>query len=111
MNCQVVQRRLLSTLDPDRALEDVRAHLAYCSECQEWQAQLIRMERHVSRLPVPSSEVKERLVRRFAETPPPVAVASAPAWPIVELASPGIQKHRPMPGLWPRPQRCSPCAQ
>jgi hypothetical protein len=103
MNCQVAQRRLLSTLDPDRASEEVRAHLAYCGECQEWQAQLIRIERHVPRLPVPRSEVGQRLVRRFADTAPPVAVTSGPSWPIVELASPGFQKNRKLPALaWTR---------
>ena len=40
MNCEVAQRQLLAAEDPDQEPDALRAHLAYCGECREWQARL-----------------------------------------------------------------------
>jgi hypothetical protein len=55
MNCKVARRRLLSSLRPDQAPDDVQGHLSWCSDCQEWHGRLVHMEKGVSRIPVPRS--------------------------------------------------------
>ncbi len=56
MNCEVVQRHLLSCESPDRPSADASAHLADCAACREWLTRLVQMERAVPYLPVPPAE-------------------------------------------------------
>jgi hypothetical protein len=98
MNCEVAQRQLLAAEDPDQEPDALRAHLAYCGECREWQARLVRIERQVPRLPVPRSRAGERLVRRFAG---PAQVESVPVesgWAASEILAspPELATARPM---------------
>jgi hypothetical protein len=88
MNCHLVKRRLLSSSDPAEAPPDVRAHLAGCSCCRDWQRQLVQVERNIPLLPVPRSRGRDRLMQRFVPAPaqsppaaavPPLPAASAPA--------------------------------
>ncbi len=65
MRCEVVQRRLLGIEDPSQTSADVRAHLARCEACRDWQAQLVQLERHVPFLPVPRSRGKSDLLYRL----------------------------------------------
>jgi hypothetical protein len=73
MNCQAAQRRMFAALDSQRTSDEVRAHLAYCGECRDLQALLVRTERQVPCLPVPRSRAGERFIRKFLEDsePPP----------------------------------------
>jgi hypothetical protein len=68
MNCQIVQRRLLSNENPDDVPPDVGAHLAMCEECRQWQSQLVRIEHHVPLLPVPVSRAKGRVMLHFLKS-------------------------------------------
>lgn len=86
MKCAVVHRRLLSCERPDDPPEDVRAHLAYCSECREWHEDLVLFEQHVAQIPVPRSKAKAALVEQFLKQPPvtpPETIPSMafPTWP------------------------------
>jgi hypothetical protein len=65
MNCDLVQRRLLSIEDPAQVPPDVRAHLAACSPCRDWQGQLVQLERHIPLLPVPHSRAKSRFLKKL----------------------------------------------
>ena len=69
MKCELVQRRLLSIENPAQAPADLRAHLAVCGVCRDWQHQLLLIERHVSHLPVPPSRAKARLLHQFLLEP------------------------------------------
>jgi hypothetical protein len=70
MNCNLVQRRLLSIEDPAEAPADVRAHLASCQPCRDWQGQLVQLEQHVPLLPVPRSRGKRRFLARLLRRTP-----------------------------------------
>ena len=70
MNCNLVQRRLLSIEDPAEAPADVRAHLACCQPCRDWQGQLVQLEQHVPLLPVPRSRGKRRFLARLLRRTP-----------------------------------------
>lgn len=65
MNCDLVQRRLLSLSDPESLPDNLRAHLAYCEACSDWHDHLLVLERHVPLLPIPRSNGKARLMRRL----------------------------------------------
>lgn len=66
MNCEVLQRRLLSSERPDRPSADSAAHLADCAACREWLMRLLQMERALPYLPVPAAEAaRSALVRRI----------------------------------------------
>ncbi len=87
MNCEVCQRRLLATRDPASPGPELRAHLADCPACRQWQRRLLRLEAHIPLLPVPRSHAKERLLDQlFGEPepapapPPPVLKPRAPWW-------------------------------
>src|SRR3954466_6807900 len=67
MNCKVARRKLLSLVRPDQASDEVRAHLSWCSDCREWHRRLVRMERHIQRIPVPRSHksTKQAFLQSF----------------------------------------------
>jgi hypothetical protein len=84
MNCETCQRRLLASADPAAPAAAVRAHLAECPACRRRQRQLLRLERHVPRLPVPPSRGKNRLLNKLLiQDAPSPAPAPPPAPPVL----------------------------
>jgi hypothetical protein len=71
MNCEIIQRRLLSIPDPERMPSPLRAHLAYCGACREWHEHLLLLERHIPMLPIPRSNGKANLMRRLLQEQAP----------------------------------------
>jgi hypothetical protein len=70
MNCDVVQRQLLSRESPDRPSADASAHLADCAACREWLMRLLQLERALPYLPVPPAEAaRSALMRRILSQP------------------------------------------
>lgn len=70
MNCPNTRSRLLETEDPALPAADIRAHLVACVGCRQWHTQLVRLERSVPRLSVPSStDARAGLLRRLASEP------------------------------------------
>jgi hypothetical protein len=69
MKCSTFQTFLLAIENPDRPPAEVQAHLAGCAACQEWQHQLLHVERHVRDLPVPRSAARGDLVRKVLAEP------------------------------------------
>jgi hypothetical protein len=67
MKCQVLQRRLLSSANPEQVPADLCAHLARCKACREWHNELVLLERHIPLLPVPSSKGKTRMLHRLLQ--------------------------------------------
>ena len=67
MKCKVVQRRLLSSANPEQVPADLCAHLARCRACREWHNELVLLERHIPLLPVPSSNGKARVMHRLLQ--------------------------------------------
>lgn len=59
MTCDAIQNRLLALPDPARPSADLRAHLDACPACRAVQAEAVRIERAVKRMPVPSSEARK----------------------------------------------------
>jgi hypothetical protein len=84
MNCEVVQRQLLSREDPDSPTAAASAHLADCAACREWLLRLVQIERAVIHLPVPPAEAaRSALMRRIlaqkAGTAPPAGPHRRPS--------------------------------
>src|SRR5882762_683821 len=96
MRCEVVQRRLMSIEDLTEVPADVRAHLAACTPCRDWQGQLVQLERHVPLLPVPKSRGKSRLLRKLEQQ----SVAKAAT--AVDAAAAEEHGGRPLYAPWPR---------
>ena len=69
MNCDIVQRRLMSVEDPAEVAADLRAHLASCVSCRDWQGQLVQLERHIPYLFVPVSRAKARFLKKLLAEP------------------------------------------
>lgn len=69
MNCTVIQRRLLSSEQPEQPAADIKGHLAQCPSCRAWQRRLVQMERQVPHLPIPPSTAKERFLERIVGPP------------------------------------------
>ncbi len=65
MNCDLLQRRLLTLEDPGRPPAEMREHLAGCSACRSWQLRLLDLERSVPLLPVPPSAGRDAFVGRL----------------------------------------------
>jgi hypothetical protein len=66
MNCEVVQRQLLSGASPEAPTAAASAHLADCAACREWLVRLVQMERALPFLPVPPAEAaRSALMRRI----------------------------------------------
>src|SRR5262245_4043923 len=55
MICDVCQKHLMLSEDPDNPDLEVSAHLAECQTCRDWQRQLLQIEHNVGRLPAPAS--------------------------------------------------------
>jgi hypothetical protein len=66
MNCEALQRQLLSSESPERPPADACAHLADCAACREWLQRLLQIENAVPRLPIPPADTaRAALVRRI----------------------------------------------
>jgi hypothetical protein len=65
MNCDVCERRLLSSADPDDPPADVALHLADCPGCRDRQRRLVEIEAQVPLLPVPVSYAKASFLQRI----------------------------------------------
>ena len=65
MNCDLVQRRLMSSEEPSSVPADLRAHLTTCGSCRDWQRHLAQIERNIPLLPVPRSRGRSRLLKQF----------------------------------------------
>lgn len=83
MNCETVRQRLLASERPDQPDRDESRHLAHCRACHIWLKRLVRLERELTRLPVPDCPVPVALLERIGtETPgkplvrPPLLPAS-----------------------------------
>src|SRR2546427_155088 len=55
MTCDLCQRQLLLSEDPENPDLEVSAHLAECQACRDRQRQLAQIEHNVGRLPAPAS--------------------------------------------------------
>ena len=85
MNCKEIKYFLLGCENPDQPPADVKAHLAVCSGCQDWQNRLALIEMNVPFLPVPASAARAQLLRKIlshpmvirSEQPSPVAAAES----------------------------------
>ena len=55
MTCDVARNRLLALPDPAQPSADLVPHLDECAPCRRVQAEAIRLDRLLTRLPVPSS--------------------------------------------------------
>jgi hypothetical protein len=88
MTCEVCQRRLLASEYPATPSAELRAHLETCPECSRWHRSLLRIERHVSLLPVPTTHARKRLLTQLlgagepepAPAPAPAPIVPAPWW-------------------------------
>ncbi len=107
MNCDVVQRRLLSARDPRVVPSDVRAHLAYCESCRDWHDRLGLMEQGVRQLPVPRSRRKGELLTALLHDEAPTATPAEMAPTVTDAVAATL----PFPALHaprPRPSRAAP---
>jgi hypothetical protein len=55
---------------PDQPPPKIRAHLAGCAPCREWQRNLLRLEHNVAFLPVPSGSGKSKLLYELLGSSP-----------------------------------------
>lgn len=69
MNCKEIKYFLLGCENPDQPPADVKAHLAVCSGCQDWQNQLAMIEMNIPFLPVPASAARAQLLRKVLSQP------------------------------------------
>ena len=96
MRCELVQRRLLGVQVPAQVPADIRAHLARCATCRDWQSNLLLLEENIPLIPVPASRGKGRLLRQLmptqaaetkVEKTPVTALVKVPAFPVTQPAT------------------------
>ena len=95
MTCDVYQNRLLALPNPAKPSAELRAHLNGCPACRAVQAEAVRVEALVTRLPVPSSEARKAAFLESLTIDGPV-IRSKPVLPS-SLAASGT--FRPV-GTW-----------
>jgi hypothetical protein len=78
MNCDVCERRLLNSAEPDDPPAEVALHLAECPACRDRQRQLLEIEAQVPLLPIPPSHGKAGFLQRLLNEPLPRAPATVP---------------------------------
>jgi hypothetical protein len=71
MKCKEFKYFLLGCENPDQPPADVKAHLANCADCQDWQNRMALIEMNVPFLPVPESAARAELLRRIRVEPAP----------------------------------------
>jgi len=69
MKCKEFKFFLLGCENPDQPPADVKAHLASCSDCQDWQNRLALIEMNIPFLPVPETAARSELLRRILSQP------------------------------------------
>jgi hypothetical protein len=62
MTCDVARNRLLALPDPTRPADDLLPHLAGCAACRAAQAEAVRLDALLKRLPVPAVARKEQFL-------------------------------------------------
>jgi hypothetical protein len=74
MKCKEFKYFLLGCENPDQPPADVKAHLAVCADCQDWQNRMALIEMNVPFLPVPESAARAELLRRIRLQPAPAGM-------------------------------------
>jgi len=101
MNCKEIKYFLLGCENPDLPPADVKAHLAVCAGCQDWQNRLAVIEMNVPFLPVPDSAARTQLLRTIQTRPMPsgsaAAVSDAVSGVDAMLSQPQEVETRPLP--------------
>jgi hypothetical protein len=69
MKCKEFKYFLLGCENPDQPPADVKAHLANCADCQDWQNRMALIEMNVPFLPVPESAARAELLRKIRVQP------------------------------------------
>jgi hypothetical protein len=71
MNCKQVRNTILSTETPAAPAAPLRQHLDACPSCTRWHERLLRLERDIAGLPLPSDPgaARERFLHRFLHAP------------------------------------------
>jgi len=72
MTCDVARNRLLALPDPTRPTDDLLPHLAGCAACRAVQAEAVRLDALLKRLPVPSSEERKQAFMNRLDTEGPI---------------------------------------
>jgi hypothetical protein len=88
MKCEKVQSQLLNLENPAQVPCDLRAHLACCFSCRNWQDQLVQLERHVPYLPIPQSRRKADFLHQLLHEPEEENSPEMSPAPIAEESSP-----------------------
>jgi hypothetical protein len=65
MKCREIKYFLLGSENPDQPPADIQAHLAVCTNCQEWQNRLVHIEMNLPFLPVPQTAARNVLLKRI----------------------------------------------
>jgi hypothetical protein len=84
MNCKEIKYFLLGCENPDQPPAEVKAHLAICAGCQDWQNRLAMIEMNVPFLPVPDSAARAQLLRTVRSQPMPVRSETPNAIAVLE---------------------------
>ncbi len=90
MKCKEFKYFLLGCENPDQPPADVKAHLAACADCQDWQNRLALIEMNVPFLPVPESAARSDLLRRILSQPALVRTKETKMM-LAEETAPGSQ--------------------
>jgi hypothetical protein len=69
MNCKEIKYFLLGCENPDQPPAEVKAHLAVCKGCQDWENRLAVIELNIPFLPVPASAARAQLLRKVLSFP------------------------------------------
>jgi len=74
MKCEVAQNRLLALSDPNRAPDELRAHVSACAGCRAFAAGVQKLDVLLASLPVPPSPAKAAFLQRVAAAGPVIHV-------------------------------------
>ena len=66
MNCKEIKYFLLGSENPDQPPAEIKAHLAVCKSCQDWENRLAVIELNLPFLPVPASAARAQLLDAMA---------------------------------------------
>jgi hypothetical protein len=90
MTCETIQNLLLALPDPSRPTGELRTHVATCPACQAVQAEVVRIEGLLTRLPVPSSEARKVALLNTLDVVGPI-IRSIPVAPSARTGSGAFQ--------------------
>jgi hypothetical protein len=80
MTCTIIRHRLLASERPDQPCAESARHLANCPSCQAWLRRLVRLERQIPQLHVPTCPPPVALMDRILQSAP-VPLVRRPAPP------------------------------